>query len=289
MKKLSEWFEIFRAGKQTDSAGNQKTWTDDDLEKIAASYDPAKHEAPAVIGHPKTNAPAYGWVQVVKRQGNVLLAKLKQIEPSFADMVKDGRFKKRSISLYPDGTLRHIGFLGAVSPAVKGLKDFKGKDKAFSTYEFNEPDKGVEKMDEVKKLAEELKAEKKARKAAEDQAATYREQAEKKAREFKENQKAQNQKEVKNFIEQGIKDGRILPAWKDKGLEEFMNALVENTPQIEFSEGKKKSPAKWFKDFLSNLSRHKLFKEFAKPEEDDQKSRDFKEQEALASEIAGTD
>ena len=31
--------------------------------------------------------------------------------------------KKRSASFYPDGRLRHVGFLGAAPPAVKGLAD----------------------------------------------------------------------------------------------------------------------------------------------------------------------
>ncbi len=119
------WIEIFRAGKQKDSAGSEKDWTEGDLDKIVSSYDPRSHEAPVVIGHPKDNAPAFGWVESLKREGKTLLAQLKDLAPEFVEMVKKGLFKKRSIALYPDLTLRHIGFLGAAPPAVKGLADVK--------------------------------------------------------------------------------------------------------------------------------------------------------------------
>lgn len=115
--------QIFKTGKHTDSAGIEREWTSADLDKIAASYNPSTHEAPVVIGHPKDNAPAYGWVEKVWREGETLWAGLKDLVPEFVDLVKQGLFKKRSISLYPDLTLRHVGFLGAMPPAVKGLAD----------------------------------------------------------------------------------------------------------------------------------------------------------------------
>ena len=134
-----KWIEVFKTGTHTDATGKVKNWTEEDLDEIVKKYDPAGHEAPIVIGHPKDNAPAFGWVEGLKREGKILLAKLKQVVPEFADMVKQGLFKKRSISLYPDSTLRHVGFLGAVPPAVKGLSDiaFKEDDGAIA-YEFDE-------------------------------------------------------------------------------------------------------------------------------------------------------
>jgi hypothetical protein len=51
-------------------------------------------------------------------------------------MVKQGMYKKRSIALYPDLTMRHIGFLGGMPPAVKGLADIKfGEEDEFSEIE----------------------------------------------------------------------------------------------------------------------------------------------------------
>lgn len=129
--------EVFRTGTHTDSAGNKKEWTEQDLDTIASKYNPAEHEAPVVIGHPKDNAPAFGWVEGLERKGSVLYAKTKDLVPEFVDMVKKGLFKKRSISLYPDMTLRHVGFLGAMPPAIKGLADVAFSDSEAMTIEFS--------------------------------------------------------------------------------------------------------------------------------------------------------
>jgi hypothetical protein len=128
------WITVFRTGTHTDSSGKTRTWTEQDLDEIVRKYDPTYNEAPVVIGHPKDNAPAWGWVEALKREGQLLYAKLKDLAPEFVEMLKQGRFKKRSISLYNDLALRHIGFLGAVPPAVKGLPDvaFKGGDEAIA-------------------------------------------------------------------------------------------------------------------------------------------------------------
>ncbi len=131
------WIEIFKTGTHTDSAGLAKTWTNADLDGIAGKYDPAVHEAPVVIGHPKDNKPAYGWVEALKRSGGVLMAKIKNLAPELMDALKSGLYKKRSISLYPDDALRHVGFLGAVPPAVKGLADVQfAADGEFTEWEW---------------------------------------------------------------------------------------------------------------------------------------------------------
>jgi len=135
----NQWVEVFSVGEQTDANGNTREWTDADLNKIVSNYKTNKHEAPLVVGHPKENAPAFGWVEELKTDGKLLFAKFRQLVPEFVDAVKQGMYKKRSISLYPDLTLRHIGFLGAVPPAVKGLADIKFKEQIESIIiEFNE-------------------------------------------------------------------------------------------------------------------------------------------------------
>jgi hypothetical protein len=136
--------EVFRAG----NYGAKGNFTAADLDRIASSYDPAAHEAPAVIGHPETNGPAYGWVRSLKSDGSRLMATFSQVDPSFAEMVEAGRFKKRSASFYRDPVtkvvtgLRHVGFLGAKPPDVKGLKDIQfhdeGHEVAEVTFEENE-------------------------------------------------------------------------------------------------------------------------------------------------------
>jgi len=128
MNWLADWFEIFKVGTHTSSAGDTREWTLEDLEKIASLYDPANHEAPIVIGHPEHDSPAYGWIEALKVEGERLLAKPKQLIEDFKEWVRAGRYKKVSMALYPDFTLRHVGFLGAVPPAVKGLAGFEERE-----------------------------------------------------------------------------------------------------------------------------------------------------------------
>lgn len=125
-------YEIFRAGTRTDNNGQTVTISEADVAAAAAAYDPGLHEAPIVVGHPKTDAPAYGWVGGLSASGGTLTADFAQVDDSFAGLVRDGRYKKVSASFYPPDSpnnpkpgvwyLRHVGFLGAQPPAVKGLQ-----------------------------------------------------------------------------------------------------------------------------------------------------------------------
>lgn len=137
---------IFKAGKQTCSTGTTTEFSEDTLKATVNAYNPSLHEAPIVVGHPAENAPAYGWIgrlEYVDGQG--IYAEPKDIEPQFAEMVAAGRFKKVSASFYtPDAPsnpapgsyyLRHLGFLGAQPPAVKGLKPIEFSEEA-GTIEF---------------------------------------------------------------------------------------------------------------------------------------------------------
>lgn len=135
-------FEIFRTGTHTSLNGQTKDFSETDLDTIASSYDPQQHEAPIVIGHPETNAPAYGWIEKIKRVGDRLIAFPKQVSNEFSELVKTGAFKKRSISITPDLQLNHVGFLGAAAPAVKGLKDVEFAENVdeleFASFELEE-------------------------------------------------------------------------------------------------------------------------------------------------------
>lgn len=123
---------IFKPGRQTAMSGVTLEFSESDLEASARAYDPAKHEAPIVIGHPKHDAPAYGWVKSLATGADGLNAEPHQVDANFAELVAAGRYKKISASFYlPDAPnnpvpgvyyLRHVGFLGAQPPAVKGLK-----------------------------------------------------------------------------------------------------------------------------------------------------------------------
>jgi hypothetical protein len=142
--------EIFRPGSHTAMNGQTIGFTEADLRASAAAYDPKIHEAPMVIGHPKHDGPAYGWVKSLAF-GETLEAEPDQIEPQFSEMVIAGRFKKVSAAFYrPDSPanpvpgvyyLRHVGFLGAQPPAIKGLKqiEFADGDSDIVEVAFGEP------------------------------------------------------------------------------------------------------------------------------------------------------
>jgi len=144
---FSDWVEIFKGGKQVDSQGREHDG-DELIDKAVSRFNAAEHEPPAVIGHPVDNAPAFGWVKglqsTISNGVKILQAKFDQVVPEFEDMVKQGLFKKRSAAFYPDGRLRHVGFLGAMPPAVKGLADlkFESSDNAVS-FDFYDPGMGT--------------------------------------------------------------------------------------------------------------------------------------------------
>lgn len=352
-KGFDDWVEIAEGGIWSDSNGAKQD-CDVLIDKAIETFDPSYHEPPIVLGHPKNNAPSYGWVEglkkVVKDGKDVLMAKFKQVVPEFEDSVKRGLIKKRSSSFYSDGRLRHVGFLGAAPPAIKGLADMAFNDDADAiTIDFNEtsswtweavarifrrlreyiiekdsketadtiiPDWDVdairdeatnteEKESDVMKFSEFLEAFKFWKKletdpggdisipaAGKDQK-TFTEadieaakktgaEAERKKTEteFAEKERTAKReahtKEISDFCDTLVKEGKIPPSWVDSGLVEFVNSLDSET-EISFSEkGEKKSPADWFKSFLEGFEKSKIFQELATKEKAGQSS-DFAE------------
>jgi hypothetical protein len=123
--------EILKPGTFTDMKGRTVQFTEAMLREVAGSYNPAVHEAPLVLGHPRHDAPAMGWAGSLAFADGRLLADPKDVDPALKDLVERKRFKHLSASLYSPAAqgnptpgkwyLRHIGFLGAQPPAVKGL------------------------------------------------------------------------------------------------------------------------------------------------------------------------
>lgn len=121
---LNADIEVFCAGTHTDASGKTNTFTEDDLDSMVANH--AVQAAPAVIGHPKNDDPAVGWVASLKRVGNKLFASFKDWHPAFVAAVDAGSYRNRSVALAPaEGggwRINHVGFLGAMLPAVKGMQ-----------------------------------------------------------------------------------------------------------------------------------------------------------------------
>ena len=142
--------EVFRPGTFRPMSGDPVTYSAADLRAIADAYDPDTAPAPIVVGHPSTDAPAFGWVKSFEYSDDRLIANLHEIDPAFSEAVKAGRFKKVSMAFFgPDqghnpvpGTWypKHVGFLGAAAPAVAGLKNaaFAAEKPAAAVFEFGE-------------------------------------------------------------------------------------------------------------------------------------------------------
>lgn len=134
-------FDLFIANRTVASMeGQQVSFSEDDLRGIAERYDPALHEAPLIIGHPQHDAPAYGWVKALSFADGRLQANEHQLIPEFAAARDSGSYKKISARFFaPDSPnnptpghyyLRDVGFLGALTPAVKGLRTYSFGDDA---------------------------------------------------------------------------------------------------------------------------------------------------------------
>lgn len=142
--------EIFKPGTFSAMSGDRITFSERELAACANAYDTKVLQAPLVIGHPEHDDPAYGQVKNLIMLNNRLVAITENIEPQFAEMVRNKRFNRVSASFYtPDSKnnpkpgnyyLKHVGFLGAATPALKGLKApaFKETETNTITVEFSE-------------------------------------------------------------------------------------------------------------------------------------------------------
>lgn len=237
MKKVA----VFKSGKHTDSAGVVREWTDTDVKSIADKYDPVNHSAPIVIGHPKDNAPAYGWVEKLEYSDGVLYADFKEVNDGFVDAVKSGAYKKRSISLYPDMTLRHVGFLGAMPPAVKGLADIAFSEKEHTTIEFEE-----EANTNIFDFSEVLALQEAKIKALHE--------------EIRKKEDEQQHIKIESFVDEQIAAGRLAPSQKE--LVVNIGLICKKVRNYDFSESEK-AAGEDFEKFISSIPVRVEFGEFA--------------------------
>lgn len=148
VSKPTSLLEIFRTGEHTDVSGRTWNFSEEDMQAAVAAYDPAVFSAPLVVGHPKLDDPAYGWVNKLAINDGVITAEPKDVEAQFAALVNEKRYPKISASWFPPTHpsnptpgkwyLRHVGFLGAAAPAISGLKpaSFAADDQDVVTFDF---------------------------------------------------------------------------------------------------------------------------------------------------------
>ena len=295
---------IMRTGTFKDSAGNPHTFDVAKLDAIAAAYNPQFHEAPEVIGHPKTDDPAWGWVKSLKRDGDILFYEPGDRVPEFQQMIDLRMFKNRSVKLGADGvTIKHVGWLGAQAPAVKGLPVAFSEDSDSIDIEFAEPDDpGV--IEKMKKMLMEMmdmvsgKDKKKETMPEKDgmqmnekeeenmgeiddlkkqitesssRIAEFSEKEQKKdadilalRKQLKEKEAAERKKDFAQFCEGLQKEGKLPPAVVPTVVE-FME-ILSGTETFEFSEGEGKvkvAPVERFKTLLGSLKKVIEFSEVA--------------------------
>lgn len=275
---------IFRAGRHRTITGQAIEFSESDLAAIAAAYDTAIHEAPLVIGHPKTDDPAMGWVSGLKCVGLRLEAEFRQMDPAFAEAVEAGRYKHVSAAFYaPDSPhnpnpggyyLRHVGVLGAMPPAVKGLGplSFAENDTVFLAFgeEENVPSGDTPPADSPKDNQNEDTMDKKNEPAGNAGAAAENAVLKKELEEMKVRMARQEaeRRHADNlaFAEGLVSSGRLAPAGRDV-VAATLDALTtpkEDGSMIAFGEGDAAVPlAEQFRTLLSSAEPVVMFAEFA--------------------------
>ncbi|CGJ83006.1 Uncharacterised protein [Salmonella enterica subsp. enterica serovar Typhi] len=112
---------IFKAGTHTDMHGKKLPFTPDDLAACVKAYDPSVHEAPLVIGHPRTEDPAWGWVKALSLSGVDLMAEPAQLDPQFAEI----GLKQVSFSEQEEGVVEFADWQAITNASLWGkLRDF---------------------------------------------------------------------------------------------------------------------------------------------------------------------
>ncbi|WP_432449038.1 hypothetical protein [Aliiroseovarius marinus] len=213
--------EIFKIGRHKPMFGEALNFLDSDLQQIAASYDAKRHPAPIVIGHPKTDAPAYGWVTGLRVESDKLVADFGDIEPEFSELVKAKRYRKISASFWipsaPNNptpghySLKHVGFLGAAAPAVPGLKDAAFNSDETGTVEFGDDDIADLPVEHLRMMA-------------------------------------RHHHEI--TLDKLVGEGKLLPSHKIQMLD-FVSALDDGT-SVSFSDGCTQGKADWLLRYLKS-------------------------------------
>jgi hypothetical protein len=325
---FNNWIEIFRGGLQTDSLGRHHDG-DRLIEEAVGHFKP--HTVPLVVGHPKTDSPAFGWVsdlrKVVKGGVSVLEARFDQVLPEFEQLVRQGTYKKRSASFFPDGRgLKHVGFLGGAAPAVTGLKDIGFAGSPGVDFEFNtvvadhRGGNGMLNFNSFQEFIDAAKAvfskdkpagptgqpektpasfsEADLEKARNEAAETARKQEREKIEAEFADQQATAQAEarkaaIKKRVDALVKNKKISPAYAEQELTPILMA-ADTGAEIEFGLGETKqkgSPAEAMLFRLEQQPENPIFTEFAVTDkaaaEFAEAEKDWKTGAEIASRVAG--
>jgi hypothetical protein len=123
------WVRGLYPGTHTSMRGDKITFTPADIashvDKVKAQVAPGMATPPLVTGHPKHDDPRVGSVVDVElREDGAAWYKLDALSPAFCEACQRGEYTYSSPKLNRDGSLRHLGALGAWSPSLKEQPGF---------------------------------------------------------------------------------------------------------------------------------------------------------------------
>ncbi len=277
----NQWIEIFAPG----DYGAKGKFTGEHLAAMVRNFKSGVWTPPAVIGHPETDAPAHGWARDMRiNAAGKLEAQFEKVSTQLEEHARSGRFPNRSVAIYldPKGSgpvVRHIGFLGAAPPEVKGLAPIQfSLDGDFVAVDFSNSPEG-EKEDEVdpKQMQESIRSgireffsglfgeKKEARFSEEEIDARVEKLREELAGQMSEQSKkidalaaenktlregaaagssAAKKAEVQAFIEKRKAANQWVPAFDEAGLPAVLEHLAQSEGTVKFGEaGKEKELA----------------------------------------------
>lgn len=249
-----QWTELFRSG----NYGAKGVYSNDDLDAMVGNFN-REDQVPIVVGHPKNDSPAWGWLGDLRRVGDVLQGRVADLHNDFSEALAAKKFKNRSVRIArtdKGAKLLHLGFLGGALPHVEGLKQaaqFDG-DAVYIDFDAGEP--GVE--DEPKEKESEMDKDKRIKeledKLAGEQAARKKEQDERAKKESEENAAS-----FSSFVENElVAKGKLPKGEAEKAVAFMMNLPAGSDEKADFSIGegdeqKKFNAVQWFKDFACRM------------------------------------
>lgn len=123
------WVRGLYPGTHTSMSGDKITFTAADItnhvEKTKAQLVPGMALPPLVKGHPKHDDPRVGTVVDVElRDDGAAWYKVDALTPAFCESCQQGEYLYSSPKLNRDGSLRHLGALGAWNPSLKEQPGF---------------------------------------------------------------------------------------------------------------------------------------------------------------------
>jgi hypothetical protein len=244
------WIEIFKVGNHTDSQGKNHSYTVEDLEQIANQYNEkikseTNSQAPIVLGHPKSSEPALGWVEQLARRGKFLLAKISNLSSELAQDIKNKKFSKVSISITSDLDLRHIGLLGAATPAVKGLQAVEFEN-TFSDIHFIDSNSEIENFPDEVNVIESFEI---------DKLTEENKLLKEKIKQF---EQVQNERQFEDYLNQLEKNGKINSINKNK-----YNEALKKMKNIDELTENKFGLTQFLMNFISNVNSALITQEFA--------------------------